>query len=107
VTVFLLGKMISTGAHGVSESLEQLNYAKTLILEAGLIQDVVLHPVVQNIVATLDLGSRLDFSLVLQIVSNYIYEPETFPGIIYRTVNNSLPLGICSIGLDYLIKRNY
>ena len=87
VTVFLSGKMISTGADGVSQSLKQLNQVKTLLLEAGLIQDVVLHPIVQNILATLDLGSRLDFSVVLQNVSSYIYEPETFPGIIYRTFN--------------------
>lgn len=87
VTVFLSGKMISTGADDVSESLEQLNYSRTLILEAGLIHDVVLHPVVQNMVATLDLGSRLDFFLVLKNLPNYIYEPETFPGIIYITVN--------------------
>jgi TATA-box binding protein (TBP) (component of TFIID and TFIIIB) len=69
--------MISTGADSISQSLEQLNRAKTLLLEAGVIQDVTLHPIVQNIVATLDLGSRLDFSTVLQNISNYIY--ETFP----------------------------
>ena len=57
-TVFLSGKMIST----VAQSLEQLNQAKILLLDAGLIRDVVLEPKVQNIVATLDLGSRLDFS---------------------------------------------
>ena len=84
--------MISTGADGVSQSLEQLNQVKTLLLEAGLIQDVVLHPVVQNIVATLNLGSRLNVSMVLQNISNYIYEPETFPGIIYRTFNGPTAL---------------
>jgi transcription initiation factor TFIID TATA-box-binding protein len=69
-----------------------LNRAKTLLLEAGLIQDVTLHPIVQNIVATLDLGSRLDFTMVLQNISNYIYEPETFPGIIYITVTGPTAL---------------
>lgn len=58
VTVFLSGKMISTGADGVSQSLEQLSQAKTLLLEVGLIKDITFHPIVQNIVATLDLGSR-------------------------------------------------
>jgi TATA-box binding protein (TBP) (component of TFIID and TFIIIB) len=62
VTVFLSGKMISTGAVGVSQSIEQLNQTKTLLLEARLILDVVLNPKVQNIVATINLGSRVDFS---------------------------------------------
>ena len=92
VTIFLSGKMISTGADGVSQSLEQLNQAKALLLEARLIQDVTLYPIVQNIVATLDLGSELDFTTILQSISNYIYEPETFPGIIYRTANGPTAL---------------
>jgi len=87
-TVFLSGKMIST----VAQSLEQLNQAKILLLDAGLIRDVVLEPKVQNIVATLDLGSRLDFSMLVSQMSNYIYEPEIFPGIIYRTANGPTAL---------------
>jgi hypothetical protein len=45
--------MISTGAACVSRSLEQLNHAKNLLLEAGLIEDVALQPIIQNIVAYL------------------------------------------------------
>lgn len=92
VTIFLSGKMISTGADSVTQSLEQLNQAKALLLEAGLIRDIALQPKVQNIVATTDLGSRLDFSMLLSQISNYIYEPETFPGIIYRTANGPTAL---------------
>lgn len=42
--------------------------------------------------ATTDLGSRLDFSMLLSQISNYIYEPETFPGMIYRTANGPTAL---------------
>jgi transcription initiation factor TFIID TATA-box-binding protein len=92
VTIFLSGKMISTGAERITQSLEQLNQAKVLLLEAGLIRNIALQPKVQNIVATTDLGSRLDFSMLLSQISNYIYEPETFPGIIYRTANGPTAL---------------
>jgi len=33
----LSGKMISTGADGISQSLEQLDQSRTLLLEKGLI----------------------------------------------------------------------
>lgn len=65
---------------------------RPLLLRTGLIKDVTFHPIVQNIVATLDLGSRLDFSMVLQNILNYTYEPETFPAIIYRTANGPTAL---------------
>ena len=84
--------MISTGADGISQSIEQLSQAKTLLLEAGLIRDVTLQPKIQNIVATIDVGSRLNFSKLVSHRSNYIYEPETFPGIIYRTANGPTTL---------------
>ena len=61
-------------------------------LEAGLIRDIVLEPKIQNIVATLDLGSRLDFSTLILRMADYIYEPETFLGIIYRTANGPTAL---------------
>jgi transcription initiation factor TFIID TATA-box-binding protein len=39
---------------------------------------------VQNIVATLDLQRTLDIKEVTNSLANYIYEPDNFPGIIYK-----------------------
>jgi transcription initiation factor TFIID TATA-box-binding protein len=38
-----------------------------------------------NIVATLDLQRGLDVKKVLSSLANYIYEPDNFPGIIYKS----------------------
>ena len=52
VSVFLSGKMISTGAKGVSISILQLHHALELLVSNKLAKTIELE-CVQNIVATL------------------------------------------------------
>jgi transcription initiation factor TFIID TATA-box-binding protein len=84
VSVFLSGKMISTGAKGVSFSIKQLQRALELLVNNKLAKWVELDCKVQNIVATLDLQRTLDVKKVTSSLPNYIYEPDNFPGIIYK-----------------------
>jgi transcription initiation factor TFIID TATA-box-binding protein len=49
-----------------------------------LAERVNLDYKVQNIVGTLDLQRTFDIKKVIGSLSNYIYEPDNFPGIIYR-----------------------
>ena len=60
VTVFLSGKMISTGAKDIGESIEQLEHAMMLLVENKFVRLVKLEPVVQNIVATLEFDNIID-----------------------------------------------
>ena len=85
VSVFISGKMISTGAKSVSQSIGQLEHAMDLLVKNRLVCRVNLECKVQNIVATLDLQRRLDVKKVLRSLANYIYEPDNFPGIIYKS----------------------
>ena len=85
VSVFLSGKMISTGAKSVSMSIWQLEHAMDLLVENKLAGRVNLECKVQNIVATLDLQRELDVKKVIRSLANYIYEPDNFPGIIYKS----------------------
>ena len=84
VAVFLSGKMISTGANGVSFSIKQLQHVLDLLVSNKLAEWVELEYKVQNIVATLDLQKTLDLKEVISSLANYIYEPDNFPGIIYK-----------------------
>jgi transcription initiation factor TFIID TATA-box-binding protein len=84
VSVFLSGKMISTGAKGVSISILQLHNALELLVSNKLAKMIELECKVQNIVATLDLQRTLDVKKVTGSLANYIYEPDNFPGIIYK-----------------------
>jgi transcription initiation factor TFIID TATA-box-binding protein len=84
VSVFLSGKMISTGAKAVSFSIKQLQHALELLVSNKLAEWVDLECKVQNIVATLDLQRTLDVKKVTSSLANYIYEPDNFPGIIYK-----------------------
>jgi transcription initiation factor TFIID TATA-box-binding protein len=84
VSVFLSGKMISTGAKAVSFSIKQLQHALELLVSNKLAEWVDLECKIQNIVATLDLQRTLDVKKVTSSLANYIYEPDDFPGIIYK-----------------------
>ena len=59
VTVFLSGKIISTGAKDIGESIEQSEHAMMLLVKTNL-RLVKLEPVVQNIVATLEFDNIID-----------------------------------------------
>ena len=84
VSVFLSGKMISTGAKGVSASIWQLDHAMDLLIRNKLAKRINLEHKVQNIVATIDLQRVIDVKKVLNSLANYVYEPDNFPGIIYK-----------------------
>ena len=83
VTVFYTGKLISTGAKSIEKSIEQLKKAIELMVNANLIKYVEIKPKVQNIIALIDTNKKIDIeSLAVSI--KCIYEPDQFPGLIYR-----------------------
>lgn len=85
VTVFLSGKMISTGARSIQESICQLERAMELMVTTNFVRRILLSPIVQNIVATASLLSRIDLKAVATYVPKITYEPDQFPGAILRT----------------------
>lgn len=95
-TVFFSGKLISTGGKSLDNSIEQLYRTKQLLLNNGFIKDVVIHPEIRNIVATFDFKKHIDFKKMVGR-KGVIYEPEQFPGLIYKSPCNPTCL-IFSIG---------
>jgi transcription initiation factor TFIID TATA-box-binding protein len=82
--IFSSGKMVCTGtkserqAHkAVMKVADELNRNGIVILSKPEIQ-------VQNIVASVGLGGHIDLEKVTYSLKHTMYEPEQFPGVIYR-----------------------
>ena len=98
VSIFLSGKMISTGAKSVSQSIWQLEHAMHLLYKNKLANHTSPEYKVQNIVALLDLHRKLDVKRAIVSLSNYIYEPDNFPGIIYKPSGSNVSCLIFASG---------
>ena len=85
VTVFLSGKMISTGAKGIKESIEQLQRTVDILAKERFIEKIRLLPKVQNLVATADLGRKVDLNRAASILPKFSLEPKQFPAAIYKS----------------------
>ena len=82
--LFRSGKMVCTGA----KSTRSANTAITQVINALKDQRIVIittpTPKIENIVASGDLGGTIDLENVAERLFKTMYEPEQFPGLIYR-----------------------
>jgi transcription initiation factor TFIID TATA-box-binding protein len=90
VTIFQSGKMISTGAKSINQAGEQLTDSMNLMYKNNIIEEIVyLIPLIRNIVATLNIGKKLNLNSLVQNLSKSIYEPDQFPALIFRIPNSA------------------
>ena len=84
--LFSSGKVVCTGAKSVESVRDVIRGAATQLLDLDI--QVETEPVVavQNIVATCDLGSDLNLNTIAMSfgLEHVEYEPEQFPGLVYR-----------------------
>ncbi|MFH1179747.1 MAG: TATA-box-binding protein [Candidatus Bathyarchaeota archaeon] len=82
--IFSSGKMVCTGAK--SEKLAKMAVNKVVreLKKGGIIILGKPKIVIQNIVATANLQSRIDLETAADVLDNVMYEPGQFPGLIYR-----------------------
>jgi transcription initiation factor TFIID TATA-box-binding protein len=82
--IFSTGKMVCTGAK--SEKLARSAVRK--VVRELKKQDIIIlkrpEIVVQNIVASANLHGKIDLEAAADVLDNVMYEPEQFPGLIYR-----------------------
>ncbi len=83
--IFNSGKMVCTGAKSEKEVHKAVNRIVKELQEAGII-DTTSEPIIQiqNIVASASLGTDLNLELAAYTLPDVMYEPEQFPGLIYR-----------------------
>ena len=83
VSIFSSGKMISVGARSEAEAFHALECAKDFLIKEGFVEAVVLKKKVQNMVLVVDFGKDVNLEDLAQNCK-MIYEPEQFPGGIFR-----------------------
>ena len=98
VLIFRTGKMVCTGAKNEQELQMAVKHIVRLIQEAGI--DAPLKPEVQiqNIVASGNLHAEVDLEQAALLLENSMYEPEQFPGLIYRMTSPKVVILIFGSG---------
>ncbi len=83
--IFSSGRMVSTGAKSVKEVYKAVNKIVSELQKSEVLGDNVEPEIeIQNVVASASLGAELNLELAAYTLSDVIYEPEQFPGLIYR-----------------------
>ena len=83
--VFSSGKMIVTGAKNEDDSKEAATKYVAIIKKVGFAMAGLFDFKVQNITATLDVGFPIRLEGLIYAQAAYsTYEPELFPGLVYR-----------------------
>ncbi len=96
--IFSSGKMVCTGAKSerqahkaVMKVVDELKRGGIIILSKPEIQ-------IQNMVASVGLGGHIDLEKVSYSLKRTMYEPEQFPGLIYRMDNPKTVILIFATG---------
>ncbi len=82
--IFSTGKMVCTGARSGEESRRAIMKVVKELKMGGII--IVSKPdlKVVNIVASASLGGNVDLEKTVSTLGKTMYEPEQFPGLVYR-----------------------
>jgi transcription initiation factor TFIID TATA-box-binding protein len=82
--IFSSGKMVCTGAKSEGQAKKAVNKVVRELKANGMV--IVGRPQIkiQNIVASVALGGRIDLERSTFALGRTMYEPEQFPGLIYR-----------------------
>ena len=82
--IFGSGKMVCTGAKSGKESLSAIMNVVKELKKCGIIINSKPSVEVVNIVASASLGGTVDLEKAVTTLGKAMYEPEQFPGLIYR-----------------------
>lgn len=84
ILIFSTGKMVVTGLRKASEAGTVVNNVISKMKKAKVSIKSEPEITIQNIVASGDLHTSIDLNEAAIIMENAMYEPEVFPGLIYR-----------------------
>ena len=84
--IFRSGTIVCTGAKSISGIQEAAHLVLATLRDLDIVVPEDPEIVVQNIVSTADLGSQLNLNAIAVGLGleNIEYEPEQFPGLVYR-----------------------
>jgi transcription initiation factor TFIID TATA-box-binding protein len=82
--IFSSGKMVCTGSTSEKEAISAVHKVVRELKSNGIVILGTPKIVVQNMVASGNLHGTIDLETAADILDNVMYEPEQFPGLIYR-----------------------
>jgi transcription initiation factor TFIID TATA-box-binding protein len=84
ILIFRTGKMVCTGAKSEKEAKRAVNKVVIELKKSGIIIPGKPEIKVVNIVASANLAGLIDLERSAYSLGRTMYEPEQFPGLIYR-----------------------
>ena len=82
--IFNSGKMVCTGAKSAKMARRAIRKVVRKLKDNGIIVLGKPEITIQNIVASGNLRGNVDLEMAADLLENVMYEPEQFPGLIYR-----------------------
>ena len=84
--IFRTGKMVCTGAKSEDLAIKAVRTVVQKLRKGGIKikKDAVI--VIQNIVASINLGGKIHLERAARVLPRSMYEPEQFPGLIFRVL---------------------
>lgn len=103
--IYKTGKIICTGAKSIKSAKNSDKIFRKLTKEKDLELKIVKKPSINNIVSVANLEKELDLEkLVTRLGANRVeYEPEQFPGAIYRSKKSRATLLLFKSGKIVLV----
>ena len=88
VTVFASGKLISVGTKSPKQAKDELEKACKILKQYKLINSYKIDPQIRNMVSSAFLGKTVSLNKLARTLPRSMYEPEQFPGLIYKIQNS-------------------
>ena len=82
--IFSTGKMVCTGAKSEKMARSAVKKVVRELKNNGIVILGKPKIVIQNMVASANLHGKIDLETAADVLDNVMYEPEQFPGLIYR-----------------------
>jgi transcription initiation factor TFIID TATA-box-binding protein len=98
ILIFTTGKMVCTGARSEKEAFSMVRRVVRDLKKEGFIIRGRPKIDVVNVVGTADVGGEIDLEVMSDVLENVMYEPEQFPGLIYRMTDPKVVLLVFASG---------
>ena len=96
--IFETGKMVCTGAKSEKEAIRTVKKVAKELKNSGILTDAKPSINIQNVVASAELNGEIDLENVVFKLKRVMYEPEQFPGAVFRMSNPKVVFLIFSAG---------
>ena len=107
VTVFGNGKLISVGTKSIEQAIFELKKASKILQNYGLSKAKKITPTVRNMVACYVLENPVHLEKLARTLPRSMYEPEQFPGIIFRIQGSVVALIFASGSVVLVGSKSY